>query len=242
MYSTSVYYYIPRQTVVLNIGNSVRRYKTVYAKNLKLHRGVDNRLQFQFINQEQKPVDITDKDITIRILNHEGNKVLLQRLLVPTLTLNGLTELWLDSTDLDEIEPQMAYYTLEIPVDQFDLPVFVDGDAGARGKLQIVDSVLPSFVPSQIVGVLFPSTTEPYFSEVAVPTSSSSTFAVTYTGYTGTVQVQGSTTRTDWYDIDSAYTYTDETSTATFNVDGFHPYIKLKFVSSAGTVDSILLR
>ena len=58
MYSTSVSYYIPRQTVVLYSGSSPRSYQTVYAKNLKIHKGIDNTLQFQFINQDQKPVDL----------------------------------------------------------------------------------------------------------------------------------------------------------------------------------------
>jgi hypothetical protein len=39
----------------------------VYAKPLTLNKGVDNRIQFQFLNQEQKPVDITGKSITCRI-------------------------------------------------------------------------------------------------------------------------------------------------------------------------------
>ena len=30
-----------------------------YSKPLTLHRGVDNQIQFQFLNQEQKKVDIT---------------------------------------------------------------------------------------------------------------------------------------------------------------------------------------
>ena len=33
----------------------------VYAKPLTLNKGVDNKIQFQFLNQEQKPVDITGK-------------------------------------------------------------------------------------------------------------------------------------------------------------------------------------
>ena len=54
MYSTSVKIYTPRQTVVLYSGSSPRRYMTVYSKNLKIHKGIDNQIQFQFINQDQK--------------------------------------------------------------------------------------------------------------------------------------------------------------------------------------------
>ena len=73
MYSTSVFYYVQRNIVVLLSGYSPRRYMPVYAKPLTLHKGVDNQIQFQFLNQEQKPVDITGKSITCRILNYTGN-------------------------------------------------------------------------------------------------------------------------------------------------------------------------
>ena len=123
MYSTSVYYYIPRQIVVLYIGNSPRRYQTVYAKNLTLHRGVDNKLQFQFINQEEKTVNVTDKEITFRLISYDGKTILLSKTLTELLPVTGIVQLELSSSDLENIDPQNAYYSLEIPVDNFDLPV-----------------------------------------------------------------------------------------------------------------------
>ena len=66
-YSTSVYLYTPRQQIVLFGGNSARRYEIVYAKNLTLNKGVLNTLQFQFINQQQKPVDITGMLLRVKV-------------------------------------------------------------------------------------------------------------------------------------------------------------------------------
>ena len=50
-----------------------------YAKTLTLHKGVDNQIQFQFLNQEQKPIDITGKEITCRIISYDGSQVLLNK-------------------------------------------------------------------------------------------------------------------------------------------------------------------
>ena len=52
-----------------------------YAKPLTLHKGVDNKLQFQFLNQEQKPVNITGKSITCRILNYDATEILISKAL-----------------------------------------------------------------------------------------------------------------------------------------------------------------
>ena len=84
MYSTQVFIYTQRQIVVLLSGYSPRSYMPQYAKPLTLHKGVDNQLQFQFLNQEQKPVDITGKSITCRIINYTGGEILLQKALTGT--------------------------------------------------------------------------------------------------------------------------------------------------------------
>jgi hypothetical protein len=81
-----------------------------YAKPLTLHKGVDNRLQFQFINQEQKPIDITGKSITCRILNYEGNAILLQKALTLQLPATGICELILNAADIEDIPAQKCYY------------------------------------------------------------------------------------------------------------------------------------
>ena len=51
----------------------------MYAKNLTLNKGVDNVLQFQFLNQEQKAVNLTGKEVTFRLISYNGQEVLLQK-------------------------------------------------------------------------------------------------------------------------------------------------------------------
>ena len=153
MYSTSLYITKTSQTVVLYFGNSTRRYETVYAKPLTLHKGVDNKIQFKFINQDQKPVDITDKELTCRIISTDGKVELIKTSLVLTLPLTGLAELQLRENDLDDIIAQSAFYSIEIPDGTFNIPVFVDSDSGARGHIKITDSVRPKHVPSDTLTI-----------------------------------------------------------------------------------------
>lgn len=341
MYSTQVYYYTPRQTVVVFVGTSTRRYNTVYAKNLKLHKGVDNKIQFQFLNQEQKPVNITDKEILCRIISADGTTVLLQKLLTLQLPLTGLALLEVNASELLDIDAQLCGYSLEVPDGAFEYPVFVDSEAGGRGVIQIVNSILPPFIPS--TNVTIPSHEEPvvvnytnnnapqmsttstlgngaifsitvndgtYYTingvtdggqdyelgdEVTIsgdvldgsspandltvavtsvngagsifeveyvsgvpPTGSTVTFYSSvfgtyetdkttiqsrYINYTGNVQIQGSVVQdSDWYDIGEALSFTGNTITHGNVVTGFHPYLRLKFVSTGGNVQSILTR
>lgn len=260
MYSTAVFYYIQRQIVLLFTGNSPRRYMPVYAKPLTLHKGVDNQIQFQFLNQEQKPVDITGKSITCRILNYQGNEILVQKALNLTLPLTGLAVLTLNPSDLENIDAQKCYYTLEIPVGDFDFPVFVDANAGARGEINIVNSVLPSFVPSQSVSIPtgqpfpnlqvgnnynLPGNSQTYYSST-VETNDNPvlTFQVRYDDFQGNVAILGSTLPdADWYVVDLVETNAANlTDTKGYVIKGFHPYVRLQFVSDYGAVGNILVR
>jgi hypothetical protein len=225
----------------------------VYAKPLTLHKGVDNQLQFQFLNQEQKPVDITGKSITCRILNYEGNQVLLQKALTLQLPATGICALILNAADLENIDAQKCYYSLEIPVGDFDYPVFVDQNAGARGVMNIVNSVLPNFVPSYEItiptGQAFPNTTNnsntlTYFSSVLSTNDNPIlTIQTEYLEYYGNTVIQGSSLGdADWYDIVTTDEVANNTQTVGYTIQGFHPYVRMAFTSNSGAVANILTR
>lgn len=231
----------------------------VYAKTLKLNRGVDNRIQFQFLNQQQKAIDVTGKIIKFRLLNSEGNRVLLEKALDAVLPLTGIMELRVLANEIADIVPQRGGYSLEIPDSGWQLPVFVDPAGGARGEMDIVDSVLPSFVPSTIVtiptGQLFPNNASNCCSNMNPPTytyyssavhtdgNPCSTLQVYLDGYTGNVVVEGSTTgNSSWYNIGDVRNYTVHTHCEGFVNQGYHPWVRFRFESSAGNVSNIYLR
>lgn len=230
-----------------------------YAKPLTLHRGVDNQIQFQFLNQEQKPVDITGKTITCRILNADGTAVLINKALTPQLPLTGICALELNAAEIEDVPAQKAYYSLEIPVGSFDYPVFVDQNAGARGDMNIVDSVLPSFVPSANITIptgqpfpnldqnnsianALPNANTYYSSVINTQDNPILTIQTSYVEFNGDVIVSGSTQPdTEWYPI-TTDTYANATDTYGYTVIGFHPFVRMEFVSNTGAVTNILAR
>lgn len=238
---TQVYLYNQRQLVVLlEIGaNATRRYEKVYSKDLVLNRGVDNLIEFAFVNQEQKPVDISGKTITCRIINYNGKELLLQKSLTPILPVTGITSLQLSVADIENIPSQQCYYSLEIPVNAFNYPVFVDDNAGARGVIRLVDSVLPSFVAARDVTI--PTHPRPkssdsktyYSSTIYTNESPTLTTQRWLEGFTGSVQFQGSTVLdfSTFYALSPVYNYNNYTGTEGYNIGGYHPFVRLKIVN-----------
>lgn len=229
-----------------------------YAKPLTLHKGVDNQIQFQFLNQEQKPVDITNKEITCRIISFDGSEVLLQKALTLQLPATGIAALQLNAADIEDIDAQKAHYSLEIPVGSFDYPVFVDQNAGARGDMNIVNSILPAFIPSSEIsiptGQPFPNlnpdanitTTATTFYTSVINTEDNPilTLQAHYTDYFGSVVIEGSTiVDGDWYPIEThAYDTEQVTDTFGYTIRGFHPYVRMAFTSNVGVVTNVLAR
>ena len=259
-YSTAVFVYTQKQIVVLLSGYSVRRFMPVYSKPLTLHRGVDNQIQFQFLDQEQKPVDITGKEITCRLISYDGSSVLLRKALTPTLALNGLAVLTLASADIEDIPAQKAYYSLEIPVGEFGFPVYVDQNAGARGDMNIVNSVLPAFIPSSNVTIptgqpfpnldsnnsianVLPNANTYYSSIINTEDNPILTIQTSFVEYNGYVAIQGSTIVTgDWYPIFTSEEYANNSDTQGYTIHGFHPYVRMAFTSNTGAITNILAR
>ncbi len=229
-----------------------------YAKPLTLHKGVDNQIQFQFLNQEQKPVDISGKGITCRILSADGTTILLSKTLDLLLPVTGIATLTVNAVDIEDIIAQKAFYSLEIPSGSFDFPVFVDQNAGGRGDMYIVNSILPSFIPSSEVtipsGQDFPNlnpnantTTSAnvfYSSVIGTEANPVLSLQAQFTDYFGNVTIQGSTVNSsDWYDIEThTYDTAQVTDTFGYTINGFHPYIRMVFTSNVGSVTNILAR
>jgi hypothetical protein len=137
----------------------------------------------------------------------------------------------------------------------FDYPVFVDQNAGARGDMNIVNSILPSFVPSEVVtiptGQPFPNISNSsgntnlvyYTSVINTQDNPILTIQTKYEEFYGNVTIQGSSiVDGDWYDITTDEDLADVSETRGYTVRGFHPYIKVEFSSNSGAVTNILAR
>ena len=153
MYSTQLYLYQQiTQVVSIDTSDSTAfsyRYNPVYAKVLTINKGVDNVLLFEFVNQNEKPVNITGSNFMFRVIDTEGTTVLLEQPLVTLNATSGRAKVTLPASQLLEVLAQPAYYSITRFSGNLNEPVFVDAQSGSRAPLTIVDSVLPQYVPSR---------------------------------------------------------------------------------------------
>lgn len=124
------------------------RYDPVYAKKLTINKGVDNVILFEFINQDQKPVNITGSTLTFRLISQDGLELMQAKQMVILSASQGRAKVTLTSAELDAIRAQPANYSISRASGNLIEPVFTDAQSGARAPLDIVDSIYPEFMPS----------------------------------------------------------------------------------------------
>ena len=265
MYSTTAYLYQQLVRVLLvdtSGGYFTARYDPVYAKQLTINKGVDNVLLFEFINQDQKPVNIAGSSFVFRVVNQAGDELLVTKDMDILSSALGRVKVVLDSTDTINIQAQPASYSIQRTAGNYVQAVYTDANSQARADCNIVDSVFPQFVPSaectvpdtygknNFVGTaptqypdwaLTPQPqnsiqqTEFYSSHMPTNGASLTTVKFDLDTYTGTVKVQAADNyESVWYDVSETRQYLSETVTDYFNVIGFHPLLRLALNNSIG--------
>jgi hypothetical protein len=256
---TQIYYYTQRQSVVLSSAAAAiatRGYQTVYTKELIVTRGTDNLLEFVFINQDQKPVNLSNTTVIATVMDSTGSTILLEKQLTAVLPVTGIMSLGITSSETDSLPVERCVYSIQVVNNSLGkTSAYVDARGGSRGILNVVNSALPDFKPSTALSTgthawppgsgLANSVT---YTSGIFDTQGRENFSVqiTYTNFTGNTKIEGSTV-SDFsvpYNITSPveYAVTDSTTsnsigytgTVGINVDGYHPFIRLS-ITNVGT-------
>ena len=265
MYSTTAYLYQQIIRVLLidvSGGYFTARYDPVYAKTLTVNKGVDNVLLFEFINQDQKPVNIAGSTFLFRLLNQTGDRLLLEKPMEILSASTGRVKVVLDTADTIDIVAQPASYSVERTAGNYVQAVYVNANAEARGTCNVVDSILPEFVPSSYLTIptiygkgstLQPGPTnwpdwaqqpppvnttqltEFYSSYIETQGQSLVTVKMDLDHYTGTIKFEAANDyESVWYNVSPSYEYFSHTGTVHFNIEGFYPLLRAAFNNSVG--------
>jgi len=265
MYSTTVYLYQQITKVLLvDTGGDffTYRYDPVYAKTLTVNKGVDNVLLFEFINQEEKPVNITGSEFVFRLLNQTGDQILVEKpmtILAPTV---GRAKVVLTNAETINLIAEPGSYSIQRAQGSYVEAVYVDANSQARADCNIVDSVLPQFLMSQELTIpdiygkaqqLTPGPTnwpdwalqpppvnttqltEFYSSEIPTNGQTLTTVQADLDCFTGTIKFQAAENyQSIWYDVTESWEYFADTGTHHWNISGYYPLLRMALNTSLG--------
>jgi hypothetical protein len=184
-----------------NVENTV-----VYAKTVKIYKGVDNVIQFDIQNADQKRLDlITSAPVTgikMNVMDISGKALPNSPYTVtPLTTVKGIASAIIPANDLVNIQHQnLRYSVTATDAAGNHVPLYNDSRFSAVGTMEIVESAMPTTRPSvtydKFVGeinymgnVINHSPAIPCKFYEAVPTQTL-TFTITLTNFIGEVYLE----------------------------------------------------
>lgn len=267
MQPNSVYLYPNSVDVYLNLSSDWinERYRKVYNKNLKVHRGGDNRIDLKLKNSDQKAISFTGY-VPVFILTND-NKQILKKDAITVDAATGKSYVLLTEQELWEIEP--GYYDYSVVLESRSAEgddyvvterkiTFIDNQYGSKSILEILSSVQGDVVDSLEISKF--SVTKPssvgedestfYTSSLINPnyetsySSSSHTFVYYLNNYTGNLKLEGSlddsSTPKNWSELVS-FDFVDQ-NIYYHNIVGKYRWFRIIHTPVSGTLDKILYR
>ena len=195
---------------------TTERYRKVYNRNLKIYKSVDNRIDIQVRNSDQKTMNITGSTLVFNLVVRDTQDLVFQKDFTAQDLSTGKVTVTLTESELFDLDPGFYQYSVvkevrtTINADEHKvtskIPMYVDSQYGVLANLEILGDVEGSVNPSLLVNefkLVDPTTSgetspPPYFLSTIIDANlnkatadSLHTFQFYFDGYDGTVVIQG---------------------------------------------------
>ena len=267
MQKISSYLYSNRVILLADLAGFTVEYTNVYQRNLKIYNGIDNTIEFDIKNADQKRIDLTTlPQIELNVMDVRGKALENSPYTVTPTALKGIATVTIPQDDLDELSNQYLKYSVTaVNTAGADVLLYADTKFGAVGTIELVGDALPTFRDDRVyehftqeidlngnVTNHTPAIATKFYE--AEPTKTFD-FDIDVTGFIGTIYLEGTENSTisvnsylDATPIRTITTTVATTTTINFNdVDvGNYNYFRVtwkngNYNSAFGTVDKVVV-
>ena len=195
---------------------TTERYRKVYNRNLKIYKSVDNRIDIQVRNSDQKTMNITGSTLVFNLVVRDTQDLVFQKDFSSQDLATGKVTVSLTEDELYDLDPGFYQYSIVKEIRETinasehrvtsKLPLYVDSQYGVLANLEILGDVEGTVSQSQIIRefelvdptVSGETSPPPYFLSSIIDANLNRstaddlhTFQFYFDGYQGTVTIQG---------------------------------------------------
>jgi hypothetical protein len=158
MQKISSYLYPNRVELLANLAGFTVEYTNVYQRIVKIYNGIDNTIEFDIKNADQKRIElVTDAlatpprvavvtGIEMNIMDASGQALPNSPYAVtPHPTLKGIATVTIPQEDLVDLSDQYLTYSVTAAKDGNDVMLYGDSRFGATGKIELIGNAMPTF-------------------------------------------------------------------------------------------------
>jgi len=270
MQKISSYLYPNRIEVIANVAldpdTCPVEWKIVYQKPIKIYKGVDNVIELEVKNSDQKRIDLFGKNVKFVLMDQTSREIETYDATVvddgSTLCVKGVARITIPETDLTNLDPQHLKFTSYIlNGDNTKTLLYGDTKYGAQSFVDLLDGVIPKTrelrryddfqQETNYNGRTFEERTVTFYSSAvpvkfyeAIPTTTADV-TVYVTGFVGTIKIQA--TKKEIVGHESFLNTTVQTIEFTTarntpvifdDIDTTDiTYLRVCYINTAGTVD-----
>lgn len=244
------------------------RYRRVYNRNIKVYRGVDNRIDLQVRNSDEKAADVTGSTLVFNLVEREHQSLVAQKDCVTVDASKGKYYVILTESEMLDIEEGYFQYSIynEIRTDNGNgthavssrTPLYIDSQYGTLNTIEVLgngsgDIQAPTTIKEFSKHIIYNAVVDSFYyvsgiisanPQTSTP-QSLHTFQFYFNNYTGDVVLQGSLSDGGnpgiWVDVTTVDPEVDQYK----NVVGKYNWFRIKHTpdnTNVGTVDKILYR
>ena len=205
MQKISSYLYPNRVELLTDLAGFTTEYTNVYQRTVKIYKGVDNVIEFDIKNADQKRLELNASplitNIELNVMDSEGNKLPNSPYMVtPNPSVKGIAGSVIPASDLENIDHQFLRYSVTATQGTSTIPLYADSRFGAVGTIEVVGTAMPITRPSKTYNSFYSevdlngvptwhSSAIPSVFYEAVPTTHLS-FSIKLTGFVGSVWIE----------------------------------------------------
>lgn len=204
MQKISTYLYPNRIQLLADLAGFTTEYTNVYQRTIKIYNGIDNTIEFDIKNADQKRIDLaTLSNIELNVMDASGQGLPNSPYAVTPMdqtTLKGLATVTIPLDDLLDLSDQYFTYSVTAAKNGNDIMLYADSRFGALGKIELIGNAMPTFRDDRIYNTYtaeidlkgiptYHTSAIPAKFYEATPTETLS-FDVALRGFTGSVWVE----------------------------------------------------
>ena len=212
MQKISSYLYPNRITLLADLASFNVEFTSVYQRHLKIYNGIDNTIEFDIKNADQKRIDLTTVSLLeLNVMDASGNALPNRPYTVTPTALKGIATVTIPQEDLVDLTEQYLKYSVTCINNGKDTILYADTRFGAVGTIELVGNAMPTFRDPKVYdtftgeidllgNVINHTSAIPAKFYEAVPTTEL-TFQIAMTGFIGSVWIEG--TKNDTISVNS---------------------------------------
>lgn len=140
------YLYTNRIQLLADVAGFTTEYTNVYQKTVKIYNGVDNVLEFDIKNADQKRIDLsTLSNIELNVMDATGNELPSSPYTITPTATKGIATVTIPDVDLGDYSTQFFKYSVTASKNGLTIPLYADSRFGVAGTMELISNAMPVF-------------------------------------------------------------------------------------------------